>query len=272
MKKISLLLGVLLSFYSCKTEDKKLEKSNSELNMDATDTKEGKPDGFYHYSIWYAFVNRVFEGDITAETLKTKGDIGLGSYNALDGELIMLDGVLYQATQDGNVQTPPDDIKIAYANTTFFDMEDSFELLNIPNYKTLRDSINAHIPTKNIFYAFKIHGDFKKMKCGGLHKQEPPYETGLDVLIPNRPVFERENFSGTMVGFFCPEYIGNINVAAYHLHFVSDDKQFAGHVMEFEATDLTVEVDYIYEYTFALPQTEAYLKGNFEKEFQYKKK
>ena len=270
MKSITLVI-IALVLISCKNNQENVSTDIAPSPAESI-TTEVKSDGFYHYSIWYAFVNRIFEGDITAQTLKTKGDIGLGSYNALDGELIMLDGVLYQATQDGKVHVPQDDIKIAYANTTFFDAEHSFNLNAVPNYKTLRDSINNRLPTRNIFYAFKIHGNFKKMTCGGLHKQVPPYETGLDVLIPNRPVFERENFSGTMVGFFCPDFIGNINVAAYHLHFVSDDKQFAGHVMELEATDLKVELDYIYEYTFALPQTDAYLEGNFEKEFQYDKK
>jgi acetolactate decarboxylase len=269
MEKIIISIATIILLLSCESNSSKSEN----LASNANSTVEGlKPDLFYHYSIWYAFVNRVFDGDIDAKILKTKGDIGLGSYNALDGELIMLDGVLYQATQDGKVQIPNDDVKIAYANATFFDVDDVFKLSKVLNYKSLRDSLNVHIPTKNIFYGFKIHGVFKKMKCGGLHKQDKPYDTGLDILIPNRPIFERENFSGTMVGFFCPEYIGNINVAAYHLHFVSDDRKFAGHVMEFEATDLIVEVDYIYEYNFVLPKTDAYLKGSFEKEFQYKKK
>jgi len=236
------------------------------------DQAEEVSDQFYHYSIWYAFVNKIFEGSLTAAELKSKGDLALGSYNLLDGELIMLDGKLFQATEDGQVHEAPDDAKIVYANATFFDAEDSFSLDGVDNYSSLREKINAELPSKNIFYAFKIHGHFKKMKCGGLSKQEKPFKDGLDVLIPNRPIFEREDFSGTMVGFFCPEFIGNINVAAYHLHFVSDDEKFAGHVMEFEADSLNVEVDYIYDYQFVLPESEDYLAGDFEKEFQYKKR
>lgn len=270
MLKVSILHLAILSglFFSCQNQPEKSDMEASESQK----TTDVKSDVFYHYSIWWAFVNKIFEGDLTAGELKTKGDMALGSYNYLDGELIMLNGILYQATQDGKVHKPADDVKIAYANAAFFDTEQRFEIESIPNYDSLRSIINENIPSKNLFYAFKIHGDFKKMKCGGLHKQEKPFETGLDVLIPNRPIFERENFSGTMVGFFCPEFIGNINVAAYHLHFVSDDETFAGHVMEFEAENLTVEIDYISEYQFVLPKTDEYLKGGFEKEFQYKKK
>jgi alpha-acetolactate decarboxylase len=226
---------------------------------------------FYQYNIWWAFVNKVFEGDLTVEAARKKGDIGLGSYNLLDGELIQLDGVYYQAKEDGSVVTASDKTKIAYLNTTFFKPEKSFILKNVANYDSLRKRLNEQLPTKNIFYSFKIHGTFKKVKCGGLHKQEKPFNKGLDYLIPNRPIFEREKFTGTLVGFYCPDFIGNINASAYHLHFISDDRKFGGHLMELEGSDLTVEVDFIHDYQFSLPQTQDFDKVGFDKEFQYKK-
>ncbi|KZS40036.1 hypothetical protein AWE51_10375 [Aquimarina aggregata] len=278
MNKLTFFYSIvlILILFSCNTATKQPEIiAPPEQNTTTTISKnnsEEKPDLFYHYSIWWAFVNKIFEGDIDAKELKSKGDLALGSYNFLDGELIMLDGVLYQATEDGKVHKPDNAAKIAYANATFFDAEQSFKIDKVNGYDSLRSIINEHLTSKNYFYAFKIHGDFKKMKCGGLHKQDKPFVKGLDVLIPNRPVFERENFSGTMIGFFCPEFIGNINVAGYHLHFVSDDEQFAGHVMEFEAENLTVEIDMMNEYQFVLPKTDDYKNAGFEKEFQYKKK
>ena len=261
----SLYFFAFLIVTSCNQKNsKQLEDQNSKTVQNQ--------DLFYHYSIWYAFVNKVFGGDLTVQELKTKGDIGLGSYSKLDGELVMLDGVPYQVTEDGKVSVPSDDTKIVYANATFFEKDYGFNISKLINYEALRTKINEKLASKNMFYGFKIHGTFKSVTCGGLHKQEPPFKEGLDVLIPNRPVFERKNFTGTMVGFFCPEFIGNINVAAYHLHFISDDKTFGGHVMEFEAENLVVEMDEMNEYQFVLPDTEAYRNVGFEAEFQYKKK
>lgn len=234
--------------------------------------EEKKSDKFYHYSIWYAFVNKVFDGKLTVKELKQQGDIALGSYSQLDGELIMLDGIPYNAKEDGSVVIAQNPEKIVYANATFFDTDKSFEIQDGVDYDQLREKINAQLPSKNMFYAFKIHGEFKYMKLGGLHKQSKPYKNGLDVLIPNRPIFERENVKGTMVGFFCPEFIGNINVAAYHLHFISDDRKFGGHVLKFDSRDLKVDIDEISEYNFVLPDTKDYRQVGFEKEFQYKKK
>lgn len=228
---------------------------------------------FYHYSIWYAFVNKVFEGDLTVKELKEKGDVGLGSYNLLDGELVMLDGVPYQITEDAQVKVPDDTTKIVYVNAAFFHKDTSFSVSQVNNYDSLRNRLNEQLPTKNYFYAFKIHGTFQNLKCGGLHRQERPFAKGLDVLIPARPVFEKESVTGTMVGFYCPEFIGQINVAGYHLHFISDDKQFGGHVMEFSGGQkLDVALSKLTRYQFELPETPDYEKVSMDKTFQYNKK
>ncbi|RED96004.1 acetolactate decarboxylase [Marinoscillum furvescens] len=262
MKKLAFMICLSAMLAACQKPC-----SNQEITSNTAVTK----DKFYHYSIWYAFVNRIFDGELTAERLYQNGDLGLGSFDRLDGELIMLDGKLYRATEDGKVTIAQPKDKIAYVNATFFEADHTFEV-QASNYDELRAAINARLPSRNIFYAFKISGEFDYMKCGGLHKQDKPFDTGLDVLIPNRPIFERSNFSGTMVGFFSPDFIGDINVAGYHLHFVSDDEQFAGHVMDFKASSLQVHVDELYAYEFELPRQKEYLEGDFDKRFQYEKK
>lgn len=261
MRNTLLLMGMGLAMMSCQPE-KKVETSEAPALEKNT---------FYQYNIWWGFVNKVFDGDLTVKEMKSRGDIALGSYTQLDGELVMLDGIPYRVREDGIVSVPEDDEQVVYVDAAFFEPEMTFDL-QATNYDSLRSMINAKLPSQNQFYSFRIKGDFKYVKCGGLHKQEKPYDDGLDVLIPKRPIFEKENFSGTLVGFFCPEFIGHINVAGYHFHFISEDKTFGGHVMEFEAKNLQVEIDPLLEYHFALPNTSDFLNVRLEKEFQYKKK
>lgn len=263
MKRIFYLFAtsVLLGCSNTNEPNKTMEKEQAEEGL------------FYHYSIWAAFVNAIYDGNLTAAELKQKGDIGLGSYNALNGELVMLDGVLYEALGDGSVIVVGDDAKIAYTNATFFKEDQSLRFNGISDYDALRVQLNEQLGSKNYFYAFKIHGTFQTLKLGGVPKQEKPYNEGLDVLIPNRPVFNKKNITGTMVGFYCPEYIGQINVAGYHLHFVSDDKKSAGHVMEFsDATHLSGGYMKIHKYQFDLPTTPEFDSVDLNKSFQYNKK
>jgi len=266
--KLIFTLMLLALIVSCQPGT--MNKNKQEI-FDSEDAMPGpeKPDLIFHYSVWFALVNLIYDGTLTAEELKTKGDIAIGSYNGLNGELVMVDGSLYQITEDGAVHEPGNKNLICYANATFFDKEQGFDMEGPVNYDILRSKINEALPSKNQFYAFRIKGDFEYMKCGGVQKQEKPYKTGLDKLLPVRPVFEKENFSGIMVGFFCPEYIGDINVIGFHMHSVSDDASFGGHVMDFNASKLSVEIDYISEYQFLLPQTQDFLNARFENTFQY---
>jgi acetolactate decarboxylase len=230
------------------------------------------PDEFYHYSIWTALVNKVYDGTLTAKEAKTHGDIGLGTYNGADGELVMVDGTLYHVPSSGEVLTVSDTMHIPYLNAAFFNKDLSFDVTDKINYDSLRRLIQQHFPSRNYFYAFKIHGTFDSLKLGSLYKQQRPYQEGLDSLMPRRPKFEHTNISGTMVGFFCPDFIGDINVAGFHLHFLSDDKKTGGHVMDFRGKDFTVNMDKLSTYRFVLPDTDDFSKVNLEKKFQYGKK
>lgn len=233
-----------------------------------------KSDTYYHYSIWWAFVNKVFDADLSVAELKTKGDTGLGSFNLLDGEMVMVDGIAYRVREDGSISEGADTDKIVYANAGFFEEDMQTELTSegVMDIEQLKSVLTAALPSTNFFYVFKIKGTFDYMKCGGLTRQEPPFEEGLDVLIPNRPVFEGNNVSGTIVGFYCPDFIGNINVKGFHFHFISDDKKLGGHVMDFKSlTTLNVGIDKKTDYHFVLPDNADFENVSLEKEFQYKK-
>jgi acetolactate decarboxylase len=79
-------------------------------------TSSPKPDDFYHYSIWTALVNKIYDGTLTVAEGKTKGDIGLGTYNGADGELIMVDGIMYHVPSTGEVRIATDRMHIPYLN------------------------------------------------------------------------------------------------------------------------------------------------------------
>ncbi len=261
---ILIISGIALSCNMRNNNQKSTGISQENMNNDR--------DTYFQYSIWWAFVNKVFDGDLKVETLKQKGDIGLGSFDLLDGEMVMLNGVPYRITEDGVVSVGLDFQEVVYANATFFEEDSSFTIGESVDFDGLRDQINQNLPSHNFFYAFKIHGTFKTLKLGGLYRQRKPFEYGLDVLIPNRPVFEGENITGTMIGFYCPEFIGNINVAGYHFHFISDDLRMGGHVMEFESDGLlVVPYDRMAKYEFMLPDNADFENVSMDKEFQYQK-
>src|SRR6187401_2210618 len=50
-----------------------------------------------------ALLDGVYDGDLTVRELLEHGDFGLGTFNALDGEMLILDGVCYRMRVDGTV-------------------------------------------------------------------------------------------------------------------------------------------------------------------------
>lgn len=261
-KFIFFLMALLLIGCNSLSVDKKVKT--------ATNTNGNT---FFQYNIWGAFVNKVFDGSLTVKELKSKGDIGLGSFDLLDGEMVMLDGIPYRIREDGVISEGINSDEIVYADATFFNPETQFTTDKELSFESFKALLDKNIPSPNNFYAFKITGEFDSIKLGGLHKQSPPFEKGLDYLIPNRPVFEGKKIKGTMIGFYCPTFIGDINAAGYHFHFISDDKKLGGHVMEIKATNpLKIEMQKMVNYEFKLPESKAFETVRFDKQFQYNKK
>src|SRR6202453_1873392 len=62
-----------------------------------------------------ALVKGVYNGVVTVGELKQHGDLGLGTFDGLDGEMLALDGHFYQVHGSGEVSEPGGDAKVPVA-------------------------------------------------------------------------------------------------------------------------------------------------------------
>jgi acetolactate decarboxylase len=223
-------------------------------------------DMIFHYSILKALDNGVLEGDMKVGELKQHGDFGLGTYNRMNGEMVVLDHVVYRVAQDGTVMQADDDSLIPYSIVTFYRQDDTLLMRGEINYPALKAFAERHVPSRNLFYAFRIRGEFDYIRCGGADRQEKPYNEPLDQMLADRPQYEGRNTKGTLVGFWCPAYIGDINTAGFHLHFIADDHSMGGHLMEFTARSLEIGYDIKPVYKMVLPETGDFRKAFFRNE------
>lgn len=58
----------------------------------------------YQYSHFLAVSRGLYDGDLSIQHLSAKGAIGLGAFNALDGELVVIDGSFYHCTEGTKVR------------------------------------------------------------------------------------------------------------------------------------------------------------------------
>jgi acetolactate decarboxylase len=208
-----------------------------------------------------ALLEGVYDGEVSCKALKEHGDVGIGTFSGLDGEMIELDGDIYQIKADGQAYLVDDSTTTPFAVVTFFEPDKSLSLDEDMDYKSLESHLDGLLPTKSLFYAIKIEGDFKYIKTRSVPKQSKPYPKLVEV-TKNQPTFEFHNVEGTMVGFRCPLYVEGINVPGYHIHFLTKNKQGGGHLLECIVKEAEVQIDYTPKFYMVLPEQDEFYKAD----------
>jgi acetolactate decarboxylase len=201
-----------------------------------------------------------YQGVASIEELLRGGGFGLGTLQGLDGEMIILDGVARQVRMDGSVHVVPDQETTPWAAVTTFEPDLFLKLNTVTDFKDLEKQLSDALPGKNMFYAIRIEGTFKHVKARSVPGQKMPYPPLAEV-VKAQAVFELENKTGTLVGFYCPAMVKGINVVGFHFHFLTEDAQAGGHVLNLTAEDLTASIDVTPTLRLTLPE-----HGEFQKE------
>ena len=199
-----------------------------------------------------ALLAGLYDGNISYSRLLKYGDFGLGTFDHLEGEMVLLDGIIYQIKADGKVYKPDPDIKTPFATVCQFNADRTIPVKAGTDYETIENLINHYAPNQNLFYAIKITGQFRRMKTRSVPGQKKPYPP-LKEVTSNQPEFHMKDVPGTIVGFRCPPYVKGINVPGYHLHFISNDGTQGGHVLSFEIAYGKCEIDLLDRYFLMLP-------------------
>ena len=233
-----LLIVISIIFVNCTPVTKEISKlSNSITQVSTID----------------ALLAGVYDGHITLDNLLDFGDFGLGTFDKLDGEMLILDGIVYQIKTDGKVYTPADTLKTPFAAISKFETVAQYTLEENVDLDSLKEVLNKKIINKNQFYGIKITGTFKYMKTRSVPAQKKPYPLLVEV-VKKQSVFEMENIQGTIVGYFCPDFVKGINVPGYHLHFISKDLKKGGHILGLKTQSGKIEIDSYNELSLILPQ------------------
>ena len=207
-----------------------------------------------------ALLAGLYDGNMTCRQLLKHGDLGIGTFDRLEGEMIVMNGTVYQVKADGKVYTPAMDISTPFASVCKFSADKTIALKKGMDFKALEELINKSAPNQNIFCAIRIVGNFAQMKTRSVPAQKMPYPP-LREVTKNQPEFYMENVSGTIVGFRCPPYVKGINVPGYHLHFITSDYTRGGHILSFEITDGKCDIDLCNQLFLILPMDKEVFGG-----------
>ena len=218
----------------------------------------------YQVSTSTALVQGIYQGAVRVGTLRQHGDFGLGTFENLDGEMAILDGHVYQIRGDGSIQEASDEVLSPFAAITTFVPDLQIDMAHCPAYAHLLQTFDGLRDSENIFYALRVDGLFDTMHTRAVYKTESG--TSLTKAAAVQPEFYFNNVSGTLIGFWTPEYARTLSVTGYHLHFLSDDRSKGGHVLGCSGSALRLRLQRADDIRIALPETEGFLKADLRRD------
>jgi acetolactate decarboxylase len=183
-----------------------------------------------------------YDGDISFAELEERGDFGLGTLDALDGEMIALDGGFYQVKADGQAYAVDRELRTPFAVVTFFEASLSRTIQMPMDFEEFGTYLDRLIGDKTPCYAVRLDGYFEYVKTRSVPRQRKPYPPLAEV-VKSQLTFELHDVGGSLLGFRYPRYAQGINVAGYHFHFITADRSAGGHVLEFRLARGELRVD-----------------------------
>ncbi|CAB3750882.1 acetolactate decarboxylase [Paraburkholderia humisilvae] len=210
-----------------------------------------------------ALVSGLFGGVVSAAVILQHGDFGLGTFAGLDGEMIILEGRVYQAKGDGEVLEAGPDAQAPFAVVTHFDPEIDTTLAAAPTLKRLYELCDAQRASSNLFFAVRLDGRFDSVRTRAVSPAKK--HSRLVDAAKQQHEFMFNDVEGTLIGIWSPGFSSAFSVPGYHFHFLSDDRTQGGHLLECASRELRLRVEKLTDFHLALPSTEPFLKADLSR-------
>ncbi len=223
-----------------------------------------RSDALYQVSLLNALMLGDYEGSVSIGTLLEHGDTGLGTFDRLDGEMVMLEGIVYQIQSDGKVYVKAPSDLTPFAAVTFFDHEFQDQVLaGVIDINTLKSRLDEVVLQEqgdfNRFYVAKLEGAFSMVHVRSVPPQDKPFRP-LAEIAKTQPEFRYKDIQGIIIALRCPDYVEGINLPGWHLHFLSADKTLGGHLLDMTLVSGTLALDMVDEFQLILPHSELFPK------------
>jgi acetolactate decarboxylase len=194
-----------------------------------------------------------YTGSVPVKTLLEHGDTGIGTFQDLDGEMVMLEHAVYQIKSDGKVYAVAPEARVPYAMVGRFTPTVSISVTEPLSEKQVGELLEAKLPKATHYFLVKIVGEFSRVKARSVPRQEQPYPP-LETVIPKQSVFEFNGISGTLVGWRSPQFLKSVSGAGNHFHFMNKAKTAGGHALEYVVSKGVIDVQELSELHLVLPE------------------
>lgn len=208
-----------------------------------------------------SLLDAVYQGDTSIAELKMHGDFGLGTFDLVDGELIVCDNQYYRADVNGKLSIVKDNIKSPFAVVNQFTPDITLDINN-HDFESLGKLLAEQFVSSNLIYAIKVTGHFKNIHLRSETCQTRPFKKLSESLPKLQHAYVEEGISGIMVGFWFPDYLREVNIPGFHFHFIDSARKIGGHVFDFELTHGTADIQHLKSLHLDLIDNESFFHAN----------
>lgn len=223
------------------------------------------PNHLFTVGVGAGLIGGLYDGTYPYGLLKKHGNFGLGAPDKLDGELVVFQGKIYQTQYTGKTFVVDDGQLTPFAMVHFFQPDKKITLGRTMDKKSLFGYLDSILTNVNGLYAIHISGKFSYLKTRAFPPVKAHDHTPLASMLPLQHFFEFNNAKGDLIGYRLPSFMDNTNISGYHFHFLSDQKDAGGHIIDLKADSITIEIDRLDSYTIHIPSNSDFEKFDFKK-------
>ena len=209
----------------------------------------------------------VYEGDVSFADLAHYGDFGLGTFDAVNGEMIAVEGNYYRIDAYGNAHPVTPEMKSPFAVVAHYREEFRYDIGACADVAVLHALIHDKFESDNIIYALCISGFFNTLQLRSEHPQPEGHRPLSETIAKVQNAYDLENSRGTIIGFWFPEYMKTINVPGFHFHFIDDQRRRGGHLFDAAIASGTLGIMPIFDFGMHLIHTPLFEHANMAGDF-----
>jgi acetolactate decarboxylase len=185
----------------------------------------------FQTSTLQALADGDWRGHLTVGELRCRGDLGVGTCDALDGEMTMLDGQAWRARADGTIVRVADEDRAPFAVVTAFAADTTLTVRRPLEHVELLWAIKAVADEVDASFAIRFDGALDAVRARSVAPQYLSERARSVVAATQQGHFTLGPAVGTLVGFSFARWADDFEPPGVHLHAITADRRQGGHVL-----------------------------------------
>ena len=171
-----------------------------------------------------------FDGLAPLRTAITGQTLGLGTFDHLDGEFVLVAGTPYRVSTDGTPTVVDPSISTPFAQAIDFHPDTSGPVAPGTTCANLGSAVTDLAGTTDGIIAVRVRGTFTNLLTRSVPRQDSPYPP-LSQVVAGQTEFPLGEQRAVLVGFWQGDDMKGIGQPGLHLHGVTADREAGGHVL-----------------------------------------